>query len=449
MTRYNILVVEDEQAQRRIIASILRQAGYQVREAADGETAVAQCEADKPDLVLCDWKLPGMDGGEVLRAVREQGVPCAFVVMTAYGSIAHAVEAIQMGADDYLSKPFERDALLISLQRVLRTRNLQLENRQLRQQMVAYGLGKLVGRSPAMQTVYRTMGKVAQSDVTVLICGESGTGKELVARTLHEQSGCAGPFVAVNCAAIPETLMESELFGHESGAFTGARKRRLGKFEEAGHGSLFLDEIAAMPLPLQATLLRVLQERRFTRLGGMGEVKSHARIIAASNRDLAKMVEQGGFRQDLYYRLNVVPLRIPPLRDRREDIPLLVDMFLKQFASQHKRAIGNLPGAVMRCLMEYAWPGNVRELGNVIERLVLLADGGAVTLQDLPEELRHPRALQTSPFRLPPQGIDWDAMEEDLLAQALDMAGGNRSQAARLLGMSYKTFLYRLGKHDR
>ena len=320
-----VLVVEDEAAQRALIGDILARSGYAVRQAGDVARALAEIDDQPPDVVLCDWRMPGRSGGELLEDVRARGLGCGFIVMTAYGSISHAVEAIRNGADDYLGKPFERDALLLALERVLRTRRLELENRRLREiPRDRDRYGELLGASPPMQRLYRTVEKLAATDATVLVLGESGTGKELVARTLHRSSRRAGgPFVAVNCAAIPETLIESELFGHERGAFTGAHRRREGRFEEADGGTLFLDEISSMPLPLQATLLRVLQERCCTRLGGSGEVAFDVRVIAAANRDLGQLAAEGSFREDLYYRLNVVSVVLPPLRERREDIPLL------------------------------------------------------------------------------------------------------------------------------
>jgi two-component system NtrC family response regulator len=368
--------------------------------------------------------------------------------MTAYGSISHAVEAIRSGADDYLSKPFEREALLLAVERVLRTRRLETENRRLRE--VAREpdrFGELIGRAPAMQRLYRRIEKVAATDATVLIVGESGTGKELVGRLMHRTSQrSAGPFVAVNCAAIPDSLIESELFGHERGAFTGAHRRRPGRFEEASGGTLFLDEIAAMPLPLQATLLRVLQERRFTRVGGTGEQECDVRVIAATNRDLAALVNEGSFREDLYYRLNVVPVELPPLRDRREDVPLLANAFVEQARERHGVEVSPLPPPVHRSLMEYGWPGNVRELANVVERLVLLAEDGRVSEDDLPISIRGGERPADCPFVLPAEGVDWDQVESGLLRQAMDRTGGNRAAAARLLGLSYKRFLYRLSK---
>ena len=445
----SILVVEDEQAQRKLIVEILERAGHELRAAADVDQALEAIGDEVPDLILCDWRMPGRDGGELLKDVRQRGLGCGFIVMTAYGSIAHAVEAIRLGADDYLGKPFEREALLLAVHRVIRTHRLERENRRLREVVGDENrFGRLIGGTPVMQRLYRTIEKVAATDATVLIVGESGTGKELVARTLHRSSrrGDAA-FVAVNCAAIPETLIESELFGHEKGAFTGAHRRREGKFEEANGGTLLLDEIASMPMPLQATLLRVLQERKISRLGGSGEIDVDVRVVAASNRDLPQLVADGRFREDLYYRLNVVPIELPPLRDRRDDVPLLAKAFLEQAAARHGREVGALPPTVIRRLMDHGWPGNVRELANAVERLVLLAEDDGLDINDLPPALRGD-ADRTGPIRLPSEGLDWEAMEESLLRQALDRAAGTRAAAARLLGLTYKAFLYRLEKHD-
>jgi len=444
----SILVVEDEEAQRRLIVEILERAGNELRSAGNVDEALQAIAEEVPDLVLCDWRMPGRDGGELLAEVRRRGLGCGFIVMTAYGSIAHAVEAVRLGADDYLGKPFEREALLLAVHRVLKTRRLENENRRLREVVGDdHRFGRLIGGTPIMKRLYRTIEKVASTDATVLITGESGTGKELVARTLHRSSPRAeAAFVAVNCAAIPESLIESELFGHEKGTFTGAHRQRQGKFEEADGGTLFLDEIASMPLPLQAILLRVLQERRITRLGGSGEIEVDVRVVAASNRDLPQLVKDGRFREDLFYRLNVVAVELPPLRDRRDDVPLLGRAFLQEASARHGREVGSLPPVIVRLLMDYGWPGNVRELANAVERLVLLAEDDGLSVEDLPAPIRETADSTAAPVRLPAEGLAWDAMEESLLRQALERASGNRAAAARLLGLSYKTFLYRLEK---
>jgi len=445
-----VLLVEDEVAQRQLIAEILGREGHEVREAGTVDEALQAIAEEVPDLILCDWRMPGRDGGELLDEVRQRALGCAFIVMTAYGSIAHAVDAIRRGADDYLGKPFESEALLLAAQRVLRTRRLEMENRELREAVrEGDGFGELIGRSQAMRALYRTIEKVGATDATVLVVGESGTGKELVARSLHRASRrAARPIVAVNCAAIPETLIESELFGHEKGSFTGAHRRREGRFEEADGGTLFLDEIASMPVPLQATLLRVLQERRFTRVGGSGEIECDVRVIAASNRDLPALVSEGGFREDLFYRLNVISIDLPPLRERMEDVPLLAAFFLDQASARHGVNIRSLSPEVLRVLMEHGWPGNVRELANAVERLVLLAEDGRPSIEDLPAELRRSAVGEEGcPFSLPADGLVWELVERGMMRQALERAQGNRAAAARLMGLTYKAFLYRLEKH--
>ena len=445
----SVLLVEDEVAQRELIAEILSREGHEIVEAGTVDEALSEIAKAVPDLILCDWRMPGRDGGELLDEVRGRALGCAFIVMTAYGSIAHAVDAVRRGADDYLGKPFEREALLLAVQRVLRTRRLERENRELREVVrEGDGFGELIGRSQAMRVLFRTIEKVGATDATVLVVGESGTGKELVARTLHRASRRAEqPFVAVNCAAIPETLIESELFGHEKGSFTGAHRRRAGRFEEADGGTLFLDEIASMPLPLQATLLRVLQERRFTRVGGSGEVESDVRVIAASNRDLPAAVAESAFREDLFYRLNVISIELPPLRDRMEDVPLLAAAFLDQASARHGVDIRPLSPDVLRALMEHGWPGNVRELSNAVERLVLLAEDGRPSIDDLPAGLRRSVPAEDGcPFNLPADGLVWERVEVGMIRQALERSQGNRAAAARLMGLTYKAFLYRLEK---
>jgi two-component system NtrC family response regulator len=446
----SILLVEDEVAQRQLIAEILRREGHGVREAGTVDEALQAIAEEVPDLILCDWRMPERDGGELLDEVRQRALGCAFIVMTAYGTIAHAVEAVRRGADDYLGKPFEREALLLAVQRVLRTRRLEKENRELREAVrKGDGFGELIGRSKVMRALYRTITKVGATDATVLVMGESGTGKELVARTLHRESRrVRRSFVAVNCAAIPDTLIESELFGHEKGSFTGAHRRREGRFEEADRGTLFLDEIASMPLPLQATLLRVLQERRFTRVGGSGEIECDVRVIAASNRDLPALVSEGAFREDLFYRLNVISIELPPLRDRMEDVPLLAAAFLQQASARHGMDIRSLSPDVLQALMEHGWPGNVRELANAVERLVLLAEDGRPSVDDLPAEMRRSSVGEEEcPFSLPAEGLLWEQVERGMMRQALDRSQGNRAAAARLMGLTYKAFLYRLEKH--
>jgi DNA-binding NtrC family response regulator len=446
-----LLVVEDEPDQRRLLAEILTAEGFAVAPAASLAAARAALAAAPVDLVISDWKLPDGDGGELLRFVRERHPDVAFVMVTAYGSIARAVEAIRAGADDYLAKPFERGALLVAIERTLRGRRLARENRRLAQELGERDrLVDLLGRSAAMQRLFARVERLAPTDATILLTGESGTGKELAARALHQLSPrCQRPFVAVNCAAIPENLLESEFFGVERGAFTGADRSRPGRFEAADGGTLLLDEIGELPLALQPKLLRALQEGRITRVGGSRELAVDVRVVAATNRDLAAEVAAGRFRQDLFYRLNVVPLELPPLRERREDLPLLLEHFAERSARRHGLAVPRFPPAVSKRLLEHTWPGNVRELANVVERLLLLAEQGEVAAADLPPEIAG-TSVERAPdgaFRLPPGGVRWNELERSLLEQALAAAHGNRARAARLVDLPYKAFLYRLEKH--
>jgi two-component system NtrC family response regulator len=446
-----LLVVEDEPDQRRLVAELLEAEGYAVVQAGSRAAAEAALATSPVDLVVSDWKLPDGDGGALLAEVRERHPDTAFLMVTAYGTIARAVEAIRAGADDYLPKPFERQALLLAVERTLERRRLARENRRLAAEIGERDrLVDLLGRSTAMRRLFDRVERLAATDATILLTGESGTGKELAARALHQLSARrAKPFVAVNCAAIPEGLVESEFFGAERGAFTGADRARGGRFEAADGGTLFLDEVGELPLALQPKLLRALQDGRVQRIGGAHELAVDVRVVAATNRDLAGEAAAGRFRQDLYYRLNVVPLELPPLRERREDLTLLLGHFVERAARRHGVAAPRFPPAVMRRLIEHSWPGNVRELANVVERSVLLAAGGEVALDDLPPELTG-AALERAPdgaYRLPPIGLRWEEHERSVLQQALALAHGNRARAARLLDLPYKAFLYRLEKH--
>jgi two-component system NtrC family response regulator len=450
MNDERLLIVEDEADQRKLLAGLLAAEGYTVAEADSLAAATRELGRAPVDLVISDWRLPDGDGGELLARVRAQYPDLGFVMVTAYGTIARAVEAIRAGADDYLAKPFEAQALKLAIDRTLSRRRLERENRRLaaeigeRDQLV-----DLIGRSAAMHTLFARVERLAGTQATILLTGESGTGKELAARALHQLSTrSAKPFVAVNCAAIPEGLLESEFFGVERGAFPGADRTREGRFEAADSGTLFLDEIGELPLALQPKLLRALQEGRITRVGASAEIPLDVRVVAATNRDLAAEIAAGRFRQDLFYRLNVVPLALPPLRERREDIALLAEHFAARAARRHGLAQARFPAAIRKALIEYAWPGNVRELANVVERLTLLADAGEVKLEDLPPELSGRPPQGEGGFRLPPQGLSWEALEREALRQALDFAAGNRARAARLLDLPYKAFLYRLEKHQ-
>ena len=453
MSAARLLVVEDEAPQRELLAELLRSAGYEVIGAESADMGLLVLEREPVDLVISDWKMPGRDGMSLFVEVRERWPACAFLIVTAYGTIARAVDAVRGGADDYLAKPFESEALLLAVERSLRARALADENKRLVEQLgQARGerdrLVDMVGTAPGMQRLYRTLEKVAPSDATVLIGGESGTGKELCARALHALSPRAKkPFVAVNCAAIPEGLVEAEFFGACKGAFTGADQERRGSFEAAEGGSLFLDEVGELPLEMQPKLLRVLQERYVSPVGSSKERAVDVRVVAATNQRLDDAIRAGRFREDLYYRLAVVPVELPPLRERREDIPLLLDHLASVAARRHSRPNLHFPKNVMRYLLDHTWPGNVRELANVVERLILLAEGNMVSADDLPQEITAPSPGEGSSFRLPSGGLAWDEHEREVLRQALEQAGGNRTQAARLLGMPYKAFLYRLDKH--
>jgi DNA-binding NtrC family response regulator len=443
-----ILVVEDDIDQRRLVCALLRAEGYTTAEAGSVDAALEELSRSRVDVIVSDWKLPGRDGMELLQEVKARGGDTAFVMVTAYGTIASAVAAVRAGADDYLTKPFEKPALLLALERTLRSRRLLDENRRLTDALSERDrLVDLVGGSPSMQELYRRVQRLAGTDATVLLTGESGTGKELAARALHALSPRrTAPFVPVNCAAIPDTLLEAEFFGAEKGAYTGSERTRAGRFESAHRGTLFLDEVGELPLALQPKLLRALQEGMVTRVGGSGEIRTDVRIVAATNRELAAEVSAGRFREDLYYRLNVVAVRMPPLRERREDIPLLVGHFVVRTERRHGVRVAPFPPAILRRLIEYGWPGNVRELANVVERLVLLAEEGEARAEDLPDVLSA-RPTGAGGFRIPPGGFSWEAHERECLKQALDLAGGNRARAARLLDLPYKAFLYRLEKH--
>jgi two-component system NtrC family response regulator len=442
-----VLLVEDEIDQRRIVAGILRSEGYAVAEAGSVDAALADLAAAPVDLVLSDWKLPGRDGTELLAEVKARFPDTAFLMATAYGTIAHAVAALRAGADDYLTKPFERAALLLAVERTLRARRLLDENRRLSEEVRDRDrLVDLVGKSPSMERLYRQVEKLAGTDATVLLTGESGTGKELAARALHALSRRrAGPFVAVNAAAIPETLLEAEFFGSEKGSFTGADRTRKGRLEQASGGTLFLDEVGELPLPLQPKLLRALQEGAVTRIGGAAEIATDARIVAATNRNLSEEVAAGRFREDLYYRLDVVSVTLPPLRERREDVPLLVRHFVARTERRYGIRVEPFPPALLARLVDHPWPGNVRELANAVERLVLLSEGGRVSEGDLPAPLAG-RVTADAGWKLPPGGLSWEEHEKEALRQALELAGGNRARAARLLDLPYKAFLYRLEK---
>ncbi|MBL8768828.1 MAG: sigma-54-dependent Fis family transcriptional regulator [Planctomycetes bacterium] len=448
-----LLVVDDEPTQREMLQLLLERAGFKVTLAVDGKDALNVLERQSFHLVLSDQRMPGIDGLELLVKARELRPDQPFVLMTAYGSVESAVAAMKRGAADYLTKPFTKDELMLVLERVLRQRRLQAEVEELRNQLSDRSrMSGLIGVSAPMRAVFERIERVASTDASVLVTGESGTGKELVARAIHERSKRAGgPFVAVNCAAIPEALLETEFFGHEKGAFTGAIRARPGAFELAQGGTLLLDEIGAMRVDLQAKLLRALQEREVQRLGAEKPVAVDVRVIAATSEDLDEAIANRSFREDLYYRLNVVPIELPPLRDRTEDVPLLLDAFARRAAARHDRPVHRIRAEVVERCCVYGWPGNVRELQNVVERMVVLARGEELGLDDLPEAIRAAcdpsPAVSTDALALPSDGVSLADLERKFIVEALSRSKGSLGPAARMLAISYKTLQYRIRKY--
>ena len=445
----HILLVEDETDQRKIIKSILCSENYKVTDVESAEDAIKVLNNQSIDLIISDWQLPGINGEELLKEVIQKAPQCGFILITAHSEASHAINMIRAGADDYLPKPFDKQSLLFTVNKLIYTKSLEKENEQLKQQSKHRSqLVDMIGRSSAMNRLFVRIEKAAPTNATLLITGESGTGKELAARAIHKLSNRADKvFLPVNCAAIPESLAEAELFGAEKGSYTGANKTRAGKFESADNGTIFLDEIGELPLILQSKLLRFLQEGTITRVGSNEEIKLDVRVVAATNRNLLDEVEDGNFREDLYYRLNVIPVVIPPLRQRQEDITLLISHFLDYFCQQHDCGKKELSSSALKMLLGYPWPGNVRQLRNSLERLILLSIGEIITSEDVSDlELTNKNIQQN--FLLPEQGLQWDTHEKECLLQALSHCNNNRTQAAKLLGLGYKAFLYRLDKFD-
>ena len=438
MGKATILVIEDEEKQRRVVGLHLASADYDVKAAGTAEEGWKL--AGDVDLILTDLKLPGMDGLALLEKLKAQNSHTPVVVMSAFSTVENAVEAMKRGAVDFLPKPFSLDHLSVVVEKALEVSKLRDENRELREALgERYKFENIIGSSPAMQEIFATIMRVAPTRATVLLAGESGVGKDMIARAIHQHSPRKDrPFVKINCTAIPENLMESELFGYEKGAFTGANISKPGKFEQANTGTVMLDEIGDVPASVQVKLLRILQEREFERLGSNKTQQTDVRVIAATNVDLRAALEQGTFREDLYYRLNVVPMNIPPLRERKEDIPYLVDHFVKKFG-------GEISEGALERLVSYHWPGNVRELENVIERSILLAKGPRVEADDIKIESgigRTRPAFSAEAFL--PEGMTLDQYEQSIIREALKRANGNKSQAARLLGLTRNALRYRL-----
>jgi len=446
---HTVLVCDDEELIRWSVCEHLRSAGFNVFEAEDGEDCLAKVERLAPDLLLTDLKMPRKGGLQVLRSLRENGNELPVVVMTAHGAVDSAVEATQLGARDYLSKPFDLREAELAVRKALEAHRLEHEVRYLRgQRTPAYG--KIIGESPAMQRMFGTLERLERVDApTILLTGESGTGKDLIAHAIHESGQRRdGPLMEVDCASLPEQLMESALFGHERGAFTDAKSMKRGMFEVARGGTIFLDEIGEMSPTMQAKLLRALENRRFKRVGGTVDLTLDAGVIAATNRQLQDEVAAGNFREDLYFRLNVVSIEVPPLRERRDDVLLLVDRFLRRFNADFRREVSGVTEQAARLLVGYRWPGNVRELRNVIERIVILEAEDVISVEHLPPEIRYGRgAGAAGGFVLPEEGVDLVELERSLLQQAMDRVDGNQSAAARLLGITRYQLRYRMEKH--
>ena len=442
----SILVVEDEPKLRRLVELHLADEGFPVQSAPDAEAGLKLLNKDSFGLILTDLRLPGMSGLEFLKAAKQANSEIPVVIMTAHGTVESAVEAMKAGAGNYILKPFSLAELALVVRKELSTRELREENRSLREALgVKYEYANIIGASEKMQAVLALVERAAPTNSTVLLGGESGVGKDLIARAIHEHSlRSRGPFVKINSSAIPENLLESELFGYEKGAFSGAVSSKPGKFELADNGSLFLDEIGDVPPAIQVKLLRVLQEREFERLGGTKTLKVDVRLIAATNRDLRAALEDGTFREDLYYRLNVVPIDIPPLRDHREDIPALAKLFAERSARDSQKPAPTVSPAAMKLLADYHWPGNVRELQNVIERAVTLSSKPQIDASDI--HLDSAPSRSTPPAAVLPPGMTLDQWEEAAIREALRAANGNKSQAARALGLSRNALRYRLDK---
>ncbi len=446
-----VLVVDDEENLRIVLRTLLRRHGYEVETAQSGEEALALVDRFGPDFVITDVKMPKMGGMDLLATLKAKGEFTTVIVMSAYGNLDLAIEAIKAGAYDYVHKPFKPDEIVLALRKAEERELLRRENRALREEIrKEYLFEDILAKSPSMEQLFRTIAKIAEYKTTVLITGESGVGKELIARALHSRSRRAGAFVAVNCGAIPENLLESELFGHKRGAFTDAVQDRRGLFEEAANGTLFLDEIGELPLGLQVKLLRVLQDEHIRRLGDVRDIQVDVRIVAATHRDLTAETRAGRFREDLFYRLNVLAIHVPALRERREDIPLLIDHFIARNNARLGTQVRGIDPECRRVLFEYLWPGNVRELENTIERAMVLAEGDRIQVIDLPERIRDAKDKARSQ-------LDGDELsikktirniEEILIRRALQQTHGNRTRAAELLEISHRALLYKLKDYE-
>jgi DNA-binding NtrC family response regulator len=445
----SILIVDDEKGQRDILNLILRKEGYDIVDVPGVREALEQLDKREFDLILTDLQMPGLSGLDLLEKVLADDPQQCVILMTAHGSVDSAVEAMRKGAFDYLEKPLERDNLVLTLLRAFERIGLVQENRVLQKRVASIKtIPNMLGEHPKMTEVFRVVAKIAATTSTVLIVGESGTGKELVARAIHEGSQRRDkPFMAINCAAIPDTLIESELFGHEKGSFTGASAREIGIFEASNGGTVFLDEIGEMNVSMQAKLLRAIQEKEIRRVGGKVNIPLDVRIVSATNKELEQEIKRGGFREDLYYRLNVIRINLPPLRERGNDVKTLAEFFVKKYSQASGIAMEGISRSALKLLMNYTWPGNVRQLESVIERAVLMAESNFIEPADLPVEISATSLLAGGiPFDIPPEGLDIEALEKGLICKAMERADWVIGKAAPLLGMSYKTLQYRLEK---
>lgn len=442
-----ILVIDDEEHMCWALERAMKQEGYQVLTTTRGRSGLELIKEEAPSLVILDLKMPEMDGMDVLKKAKELNPKLPVVMLTAHGTIETAIEAMKIGATDYLTKPFDLDELKMVIRQNLVMSQLVSEVNFLRSELTKK-YRKMIGESPAIKDVMYLIEKVSNSSATVLITGESGTGKEVAAVAIHQSSPRRDyPFVPVNCAALPENLLESELFGHEKGAFTGALARKMGRFELADKGTIFLDEITEMPLSMQVKLLRVLQEKSFERVGGTETLNVDVRIIAASNRDISTAIEKGLFREDLYYRLNVLHINLPPLRDRKEDIPVLTSHFLEKLRPTY--LVNSIAEDAMKLLLKYNWPGNIRELQNVLERAAIISRSNEITADDLPREFQtsQPKSGGELVINIPDSGISLEDLEKELIIKALEKSKGNQTRAAQLLGITRSALLYRIQKH--
>ncbi|MFU2157637.1 MULTISPECIES: sigma-54-dependent transcriptional regulator [unclassified Caldisericum] len=448
--KYKILVADDEENIRMLLSETLKDESYEVVEVNNGKDAIEQVKKNDFDCVLLDVRMPILDGMEAFLKIREIRNNLPVIFLTAYGSSDLAIKAMKKGAYDYLTKPFDIEELKIKVKKAIELKELTENAPSFEKGENRYEADEIIGNSPKMQEVFKEIGKVAESDATVLIRGESGTGKELVAKAIHHHSTRKNkPFVVVNCAAIPESLLESELFGHEKGAFTDAYTKRIGKFEQANEGTIFLDEIGDMSLNLQAKLLRVLQEKTFNRVGGNETIITTARVLAATNRNLEKLVESGEFREDLFYRLNVVTIWLPPLRERKEDIPLLVNYFVSKYSEKYKKNVRGVSKEVLELFMDYNWPGNVRELENAIARGVIVTSAPLILLEDLPQTLQNKiKSEEYNKTEVEEENLNLpkliEKIEKEAIIKALEKAQGNKTKAAQILGISRKSLFNKL-----